>query len=111
MKQCSRFLYFVIEKSDGSESGAARLAGFSIMISNVSSGWLNVQSEICYQHSGVVLPQVKTTPYNCSAVGRYVTIYNQRNGSQPTSYSTNAVLELCEVDIPGKIFESIKVTD
>ncbi|KAK3090712.1 hypothetical protein FSP39_013953 [Pinctada imbricata] len=54
--------------------------------------------------------------FHCShsITGRFVVIYNERNQTNPPSYrySTEAILELCEVEVPieGKeIFSSLQL--
>ncbi|XP_062619897.1 protein draper-like [Saccostrea cucullata] len=75
-----------------------RLGGFSLYISNTTEiQWSN----ICYRN-GPELPPLDFINI-CTIYGRYVTFYNERNGTTyPTGYETSIVLtELCEVIVTG----------
>ena len=73
-----------------------------------TSSWES--SEECYRY-----PRIKTVPDNenvatinvtCPThiVGRYVTVYNERlpNQTYPSTWSSSAILGLCEVEVEGR---------
>ncbi|KAJ8305552.1 hypothetical protein KUTeg_016097 [Tegillarca granosa] len=62
----------------------ARMAGYSLYLSNSS----DIRSgQLCYQHSGSELPPSDIS-LTCNLIGRYLTIYVQRTGSEPITYSS-----------------------
>ena len=75
--------------------GADRLDGFYIYISDTFNAQQPNSGHQCYhdQQSGHPSTLQNIT---CDYPGRYMVIYNQRN-------SAVAILELCEVEVYGKI--------
>ena len=75
---------------------------YSLYVSNSSIS--KADGYLCYHDEGPGLPSVYQHR-NCSHLGQYVIIYDERNETSsynPAGYSPKAVLELCEVDIYGK---------
>ncbi|KAJ8305554.1 hypothetical protein KUTeg_016099 [Tegillarca granosa] len=69
------------------------MAGYSLYISDIP----DIQSgHLCYRHSGNELPP-SDIQQKCNLIGQYLTIYNMRNGTQPSTYSNDSLLILCEV--------------
>ena len=95
--------FFVSTASELNNSGAARLAGFSIYISR-SANWWN--GHLCFKDTSTTPLQTNNeTHFFCTSPteGQYVTIYNDRNSTvKPAHYSATAILELCEVKVEGK---------
>jgi len=78
-----------------------RLAGYSLYISNSST--TKTDGYLCYHHEGPDLPS-ELQNVNCNHLGQYVIIYNERNETSdynPPGYSSESMLELCEVEVYG----------
>ena len=76
------------------------LAGFSVYVSETPD-W--EAGTLCYQHD-INEPLDNSVSIDCFTTGRYVTIYNTRNGLQNVMLSTFAYINMCEVNITGKFF-------
>ena len=96
-----------------------RVAGFSVYVTstNTTGPWSTVQQ--CYSNTDTIdLPDASSDePLQVTCVspmaGRYVTIYNERLPGKvyPSTWSNEAVLELCEVEVTtGKVCISIFYT-
>ena len=75
-----------------------RFGGYSLYISTTKT-----DSNICYHHEDPGLPS-KLQNVNCSHLGQYVSIYNEKNETtdyNPPGYSNISMLELCEVEVYG----------
>ena len=81
-------------------TGGSTLAGFAVYVSDTPD-WMS--GTLCYQH-GIYEPVGNSVGIDCFTTGRYVTIYNSRNGSQNSMLSTFAYINICEVNITGKFF-------
>ena len=73
---------------------------FSVYVSDTPD-WNS--GSLCYQHD-INEPVGNSVGIDCFTTGRYVTIYNSRNGSQNSTLSTFAYINICEVNITGKRF-------
>ncbi|KAK3091157.1 hypothetical protein FSP39_017576 [Pinctada imbricata] len=94
-----------------SDDGPRRLAGFSIYTSKdkKEGNWTN--EELCFHDKTGQSHIAQERKINCkkSIEGRYVVIYNKRpvdGGIRDAS--ENAILELCEVDVP---VDDVKLSD
>ena len=79
----------------------SRFAGYSLYISNSSTE--NTDGYLCYHHEGPDLPS-RFQNVNCSHLGQYGIIYNERNKTtdyNPPGYNNESILKLCEVGIYG----------
>ena len=72
-----------------------RFKGFYIYISDTFNEQHPNRGRLCYHHKQTTNPN-KLQNKTCTDRGRYVVIYNQRKKPE-------AVLELCEVEVYGKI--------
>ena len=77
------------------------LSGFSVYISDTPD-WKT--GTLCYQHD-INEPVENSVSIDCFTTGRYVTIYNSRNGSLFSTLSSFAYINMCEVNITGKFFD------
>nr|XP_022307719.1 multiple epidermal growth factor-like domains protein 10 [Crassostrea virginica] len=73
------------------------LAGFAVYVSDTPD-WKS--GLLCYQQ-GINEPVENNVSIHCFTTGRYVTIYNSRNGSENSMLSTFAYINICEVNITG----------
>ena len=80
--------------------GGNTLAGFAVYVSDTPD-WKS--GLLCYQH-GINEPVENNVSIHCFTTGRYVTIHNSRNGSENSTLSTFAYINICEVNITGKFF-------
>ena len=76
------------------------LAGFSVYVSDTPD-WKS--GALCYQHD-INEPVDNNVSIDCLTTGRYVTIYNSRNGSLLSTQSSFAYINICEVNITGKSY-------
>ncbi|XP_021339949.1 uncharacterized protein LOC110441177 [Mizuhopecten yessoensis] len=78
-----------------------RFAGYQIYLSNTTTDWRNNGS--CYTDTPSAPCVVELTPRITSCTGntRYLTIYVDRRTLAYSWYSTQAFLELCEVQVHG----------
>ena len=78
-----------------------RLAGYSLYVSNSSTS--TTDSHLCYHDKGPELPPVYQD-VNCNHLRQFVIFYNERDegGNNPAGYSTEAILELCHIEVNGK---------
>ena len=81
-------------------SGGDTLAGFSVYVSDTPD-WTS--GTLCYQHD-INEPFENSVSIDCFITGRYVTIYNSRNGSLDSPLSSFAYINICEVNVTGKCF-------
>ena len=79
-------------------TGGDTLAGFSVYVSETPD-WKS--GTLCYQHD-INEPVGNNVSIDCFTTGRYVTIYNSRNGSLRSTLSSFAYINICEVNITGK---------
>ncbi|XP_078328908.1 uncharacterized protein LOC111115917 isoform X2 [Crassostrea virginica] len=77
--------------------GGNTLAGFAVYVSDTPD-WKS--GLLCYQH-GINEPVENNVSIHCFTTGRYVTIHNSRNGSENSTLSTFAYINICEVNITG----------
>ena len=86
-----------------------RLAGYSLYVTNssvTSTSPKPTNGHLCFHHTGTTLPSVNQT-VDCNVLGQYIVIYNERNrtaSDNTPGYSEHAWLELCDVQIYGKLF-------
>ncbi|XP_021361963.1 receptor-type tyrosine-protein phosphatase epsilon-like isoform X2 [Mizuhopecten yessoensis] len=81
------------------ENNLARFAGYEIFLSNTQDWTLGTR---CHKDTTAELGSMAVTQYiTCPGVSRYLTIYNDRREEAKTWYSTDAILELCEVQVYG----------
>ncbi|XP_052696293.1 uncharacterized protein LOC128174907 [Crassostrea angulata] len=95
-------IYYRTEgKTWKSSKYASRFLGFSVYVSNTTnkgSGFL------CYHDANNDASSIQSViNITCQVVGRYVIYYNTREGklSQKPTYSKEAYIELCEVEVFG----------
>lgn len=79
----------------------SRFVGFSVFVSNTTN---KEDGSLCFHDSEIfnqsTIPAVLTL--NCEMLGRYVIYFNQRSGTQPSYYSPDAYVELCELEVYGE---------
>ncbi|XP_021349685.1 scavenger receptor class F member 2-like [Mizuhopecten yessoensis] len=92
--------YIQIYYRDEGPFQTARFAGYQIYLSN-TTGWRN--SDSCYNDATSTQCMVDLTPRitTCTGNNRYLTIYVDRQTKSNNWYSTQAILELCEVQVYG----------
>jgi hypothetical protein len=73
-----------------------------LYISNLST--TKTDGHLCYHHEGPELPTSVYQDVTCNHLGQYVIFYNERDagGDNPTGYSDEAIVELCNVEVNGK---------
>lgn len=78
-----------------------RLLGFSVYVSNTTD---KEDGSICFYDNEFFTPSTipEILTLNCKMHGRYVIYYNERKQGQPSYYSTEATVELCEFEVYGK---------
>ena len=81
-------------------TGGNTIAGFSVYLSDTPN-WKS--GTLCYQHD-ISKPVDNNVNIDCFSTGRYVTIYNSRNGSLHSTLSSFAYINICEVNVTGKCF-------
>ena len=81
-------------------TGGNTIAGFSVYLSDTPN-WKS--GTLCYQHD-ISKPVDNNVNIDCFTTGRYVTIYNSRNGSLHSTLSSFAYINICEVNVTGKCF-------
>lgn len=78
-----------------------RFVGFSVFVSNTTN---REEGSLCFHDNGIFnrssIPVVITL--NCEIQGRYVIYFNQRSGTQPSYYSPEAYVDLCELEVYGE---------
>ena len=90
-------------------SAAKRLAGYSLYVTNSSVANNSPRpsnDHLCFHHTGTTLPSVNQT-VDCNVLGQYIVIYNERNrtaSDNTPGYSEKAFIELCDVQIYGKLY-------
>ena len=78
------------------------MAGFSVYITNTNSVTDPPTGHLCYKHTGSDLPNIYQD-IDCYSLGKNIVIYNERLSEKPSSYSTEAILELCSITIYGML--------
>jgi hypothetical protein len=78
------------------------MAGFSVYITNTNTVTDPPTGHLCYKHTGSDLPSI-FQDINCNSLGKNIVIYNERLSGKPSSYSTEAILELCSIKIHGML--------
>lgn len=77
-----------------------RFLGFSVYVSNTTD---KEDGSICFYdnefYTPSTIPEIPTL--NCEMHGRYVIYYNERKQEQPSYYSNEAFVELCEFEVYG----------
>ncbi|XP_021340000.1 multiple epidermal growth factor-like domains protein 11 [Mizuhopecten yessoensis] len=93
----------VIFRKGGNDQNThqTRRNGYSIIVTASSTYLPITQADICYSDTNPALSSANHENQSCSNIGRYVTLYNQRETLSGSDYSNNAVLELCEVKVMG----------
>jgi hypothetical protein len=82
---------------------ASRFLGFSVYVSNTTN---KGNGFLCYHDANNDASSIQSViNIDCQVVGRYVIYYNTREGklSQKPTYSKEAYIELCEVEVFGKL--------
>ncbi|XP_021369737.1 uncharacterized protein LOC110460865 isoform X4 [Mizuhopecten yessoensis] len=76
-----------------------RFGGYQIYQSNTSD-WRN--GSLCHKDTTVTAAALSLTPQiQCTGSAQYLTIYSDRRSGGISWYSSNAILELCEVEVFG----------
>lgn len=82
---------------------ATRFLGFSVYVSNTTN---KEDGSNCFadnKHYNLsTIPAILSL--SCEMHGRYVIYYNERKQGQPSYYSSEAFVELCEFEVNGKQF-------
>ncbi|XP_021361953.1 scavenger receptor class F member 2-like isoform X2 [Mizuhopecten yessoensis] len=88
-------------RDEGSLEQKGRFAGHQIYLSDTTTGWR--KSGSCFTDTTSTQNMVKLTQQITSCTGntRYLTIYVDRRTKSYDWYSTQAILELCEVQVYG----------
>lgn len=85
---------------DESNGHTTRFLGFSVYVSNTKN---KRDGSICFHDNGYynlsTIPVVLTL--NCNLYGRYVIYYNERKQGQPPYYSSDAYIDMCEIEVYG----------
>ncbi|XP_033739088.1 multiple epidermal growth factor-like domains protein 10 [Pecten maximus] len=85
----------VFDIQSGKEGTLNRLAGYEIFLSNTTTWELD---DRCYKDTTPNLGAMSASSVvTCPGVAKYLTIYNDRRETTEAWYSSDAVLELCEV--------------
>ena len=79
-------------------TGGDTLAGFSVYVSDTPD-WKS--GTLCYEHD-INETVGNNVSIGCFTTGRYVTIYNSRNGSLNSMQSSFAYINICELNVTGK---------
>lgn len=75
------------------------LAGFSVFVSETSDWNSGI---LCHQHDQKQT-LTNTVNFDCFASGRYLTVYNSRNQTNIQIISQFAYINICEINISGKL--------
>lgn len=92
---------FYVVFVDVTNGYTARFLGFSVFVSNTTN---KEDGTLCFHDNEIfnrsTIPAV--LKLNCEIQGRYVIYFNQRSAMQPSYYSPEAYVELCELEVYGE---------